>query len=114
MASRRRASDLCLPGNDFWLFDDSSSGSRIFPATVNILEDELAADTAVSRMCSMAFEAVWDRSIPYAGHRMTRTSRIPAQDRRHPSRRRPDRAGKVSGCELARGEYEPVPAKIRW
>jgi hypothetical protein len=27
---------------------------------------QLVADTAVARMCSTAFEAIWDRSIPHA------------------------------------------------
>jgi hypothetical protein len=37
----------------------------------HILEDELVSDTAVARMCSAAFEAVWGRSIPHAEYRST-------------------------------------------
>src|SRR6185437_1733974 len=68
---RRRASDLCLPGNDFWLFDDRLVRFSYFSGDGHILEDELAADTAVARMCSTAFEAVWDRSVPHAEYRPT-------------------------------------------
>ena len=68
---RRRASNLCLRGNDFWLFDDRLIRFSYFSGDGHILEDELVADTAVARMCSTAFEAVWDRSIPHAEYRPT-------------------------------------------
>src|SRR5712671_1732059 len=32
-----------------------------FSGDGHILEDELVADTAIARMCSTTFEAVWDR-----------------------------------------------------
>ena len=63
---RRRASDLCLPGNDFWLFDDRLIRFSYFSGDGHILEDELVSDPAVARMCSAAFEAVWERSVPHA------------------------------------------------
>jgi hypothetical protein len=68
---RRRASDLCLPGNDFWLFDDRLIRFSYFSGDGHILEDELVSDTAVARMCSAAFEAVWEHSIPHAEYRST-------------------------------------------
>lgn len=68
---RRRASDLRLPGNDFWLFDDRLIRFSYFSGDGYILEDELVADTAVAGMCSAAFEAVWDRSTPHAEYRPT-------------------------------------------
>ncbi len=40
-----------------------------FSGDGHILEDELVSDTAVVRMCSAAFEAVWERSIPHAEYR---------------------------------------------
>jgi hypothetical protein len=66
---RRRASDLCLPANDFWLFDDRLVRFSYFSGDGDILEDELITDPAVTQMCSAAFEAVWARSIPHARYR---------------------------------------------
>jgi hypothetical protein len=68
---RRRASDLCLPGNDFWLFDDRLVRFSYFSGDGHILEDELVLDPAVARMCSAAFEDVWERSIPHGEYRPT-------------------------------------------
>lgn len=66
---RRRASDLCLPGNDFWLFDDRVIRFSYFSGAGDILEDELVSDPVVARMCAAAFEAAWARGIPHADYR---------------------------------------------
>lgn len=66
---RKRASDLCLPGNDFWLFDDHLIRFHHFSGDGEIVGDELIADPAVIRMCAAAFEAVWERAIPHAIYR---------------------------------------------
>jgi hypothetical protein len=66
---RRRASDLCLPTNDYWLFDDRLVRFHYFSGTGEIVEDELVSDPAVIRMCATAFEAVWERAIPHADYR---------------------------------------------
>ena len=66
---RRVASDLCLPGNDFWLFDDRLIRFHHFSGEGEVVEDELCADPAVIRMCSAAFEAVWGRAVPHADYR---------------------------------------------
>jgi hypothetical protein len=68
---RRRASDLCLPGNDFWLFDEKLIRFSYFSGDGHILEDEMVSDTAVAQMCSAAFEAIWERAIPHADYRLT-------------------------------------------
>ena len=68
---RRRASDLCVPGNDFWLFDDRLIRFHHFSGDGEIVEDELVTDPAVIRMCAAAFELVWDRAIPHADYRPT-------------------------------------------
>ena len=65
---RRRAADLCLPGNDFWLFDDRLIRFSYFSGAGDIMEDEMVSDPAVARMCSAAFEAAWARSIPHADY----------------------------------------------
>jgi hypothetical protein len=66
---RRRTSDLCLPGNDFWVFDKRLVRFSHFAGNGEFLEDELADDPAVVELCTSAFEAVWDRAIPHAEYR---------------------------------------------
>jgi hypothetical protein len=68
---RRRASDLCLPGNDFWLFDDRTIQFHHFDGNGRVVEDELCADPRVIAMCARSFEAVWERAIPHADYRLS-------------------------------------------
>jgi hypothetical protein len=41
---------LCLPGNDFWLFDKKLIRFSYFSGDGHILEDEMVSDRAVARM----------------------------------------------------------------
>lgn len=66
---RRMASDLCLPGNDYWLFDERLVRFHYFSGDGEIVEDELVSDAAIARTCARAFEAVWERAIPHADYR---------------------------------------------
>jgi len=66
---RRLASDLCLPGNDFWLFDERLVRFHLFSGEGEIIEDLLTSDAAVARMCAEAFEAAWTRAIPHADYK---------------------------------------------
>ncbi len=66
---RRRASDLCLPGNDFWLFDDRLIRFHYFSGDGEIVQDELCSDPAVIAACAAAFEAVWERAVPHDSYR---------------------------------------------
>lgn len=66
---RRRASDLGLPGNDFWVFDNDLAQIHHFSGTGEIVEDELVSDPAVTQLCRTAFEAIWERAIPHADYR---------------------------------------------
>jgi len=66
---RTRASDLCLPGNDFWVLDDRLVQFHYFAGDGRWLFDELTEDPAVVKMCAMAFEAVWERAIPHEKYR---------------------------------------------
>ena len=66
---RRQASDLCLAGNDFWVFDDRLVRFSYFAGHGELLEDELVDDPAVVRLCASAFEGVWERAIPHAEYR---------------------------------------------
>jgi hypothetical protein len=62
---RRRASDIPLPGNDFWLVDDRLVRWNHFTGDGSSAEGEISTDPAVARLCSTAFEAVWDRAQPH-------------------------------------------------
>ena len=63
---RRQASDLCLPGNDFWAFDERLVRFHHFSGDGDIVEDEIVTDPAQVRLCLSAFESVWQRAIPHA------------------------------------------------
>ncbi|MEU6991617.1 DUF6879 family protein [Streptomyces sp. NPDC046465] len=70
---RRRASDLALPGNDFWLFDDSLVVFLHFTGDGELSPDgdeERTTDPAQARLCSTAFEAVWGRAVPHEEYRI--------------------------------------------
>jgi hypothetical protein len=66
---RRRASDLCLPGNDFWLFDNRLIRFSYFSGAGDVMEDELVDDPAIARMCAAAFDGAWARGIPHTSYR---------------------------------------------
>jgi hypothetical protein len=66
---RRRASDLCLPGNDFWVFDNRLVRFGYFAGDGEYLDDEMTDDPAVVHMCSGAFEQVWERAIDHDDYR---------------------------------------------
>ncbi|MFJ5303770.1 DUF6879 family protein [Streptomyces sp. NPDC088350] len=62
---RRRASDLLLPGNDFWIFDDSLIRVHHFSGDGGSVDDELLDDPELIRVCATAFERIWERAIPH-------------------------------------------------
>lgn len=65
---RRHASDLALPGNDFWLIDDRLIVFHIFDGEGEIPDGEdeqIVTDPAVIRLCADSFEAVWARAVPH-------------------------------------------------
>jgi hypothetical protein len=66
---RRLASSIALPGNDFWLFDDSTVVFTVFTGEGNVLERQLTTDPAVVELCQAAFEAVWSIAIPHSEYR---------------------------------------------
>ncbi|MER8067476.1 DUF6879 family protein [Streptomyces sp. NPDC094034] len=71
---RRRASDLLLPGNDFWLFDDSLVVFLHFAGDGEASpegDEERTSDPAIARLCSTAFRAVWERAIPHEEYRLS-------------------------------------------
>ncbi|MGH3157786.1 MAG: DUF6879 family protein [Streptosporangiaceae bacterium] len=63
---RRQASDLCLPGNDFWVLDDRLVRFGYFAGNGDYLGEEMSDDPALVHLCTSAFEAVWERSTDHA------------------------------------------------
>jgi len=68
---RRRASDLCVPGNDFWAFDGRLVLFVHFAGDGEFVEHEISDDPATVRLCTSAFEAVWERAIDHARYAPT-------------------------------------------
>ncbi|MGW7295097.1 DUF6879 family protein [Streptomyces xiamenensis] len=62
---RRQASDIAMPGNDFWLFDDHLVEWNHFTGDGELVGHELTVDQAVVRLCGSAFETVWQRAVPH-------------------------------------------------
>lgn len=64
---RRRASDIPLPGNDFWLLDDRLVQFHHFTGTGDWAADgkERTTDPAAVALCRAAFETVWERGVPH-------------------------------------------------
>ncbi|MEU8735089.1 DUF6879 family protein [Streptomyces tendae] len=62
---RRRASDIAVPGNDFWLFDDQVVRWNHFDGEGRSLGPEVTDDPAAAKLCATAFEEVWARATPH-------------------------------------------------
>ncbi|MDI3419494.1 DUF6879 family protein [Streptomyces luteolus] len=63
---RRQASDIALPGNDFWIYDGQLVKFNHFTGSGSSAGQEMTHDPAVARLCLTAFEAVWERAVPHA------------------------------------------------
>ncbi len=68
---RRRASDLLLPGNDFWVFDNARVRFGYFAGDGRYLDDEMVDDSRVVQGCAASFDAVWERAVPHEDYRLT-------------------------------------------
>ncbi len=68
--ARTSASDLALPGNDYWVFDDRVVRFHYFAGDGRWTYDELRDEPQVVKLCRDAFEAVWDRSVPHEDYRL--------------------------------------------
>ncbi|MYV55035.1 hypothetical protein GT042_21505 [Streptomyces sp. SID3212] len=64
---RRRASDIPLPGNDFWLIDGRRVMFHFFTGDGDWADPgfETTDDPAAVRLCASAFETVWERGVPH-------------------------------------------------
>lgn len=69
---RRHASDLALPGNDFWLFDGELVVFLHFAGNGELAPDdeEVSTGPAAVELCASAFEAVWQRAVPHADYHL--------------------------------------------
>lgn len=63
--SRRQATDIALPGNDFWLFDSSLVLLNYFDGEGENMEVELTEAPEAAKLCESAFESVWKRATPH-------------------------------------------------
>ncbi|MER5636520.1 DUF6879 family protein [Kitasatospora sp. NPDC002227] len=63
---RRGATDLALPGNDFWVFDDQLLLVNHFDGDGEWTSPEQTDDQNTVKLCATAFEAVWDRATPHS------------------------------------------------
>ncbi|MFG3268463.1 DUF6879 family protein [Streptomyces bobili] len=68
---RRQASDIALPGNDFWLIDGRLIRWNHFAGDGGSAPGEISEDPAAARLCAEAFEAVWQRAIPHAEYKIS-------------------------------------------
>ncbi|MGI5446753.1 DUF6879 family protein [Streptomyces sp. CA-243310] len=62
---RREASDIPLPGNDFWLFDDRLIRWNHFTGEGASGPGEVSEDPAAALLCAEAFREVWARAYPH-------------------------------------------------
>lgn len=63
---RRLASDLLLPGNDLWIFDDELIRFGLFSGDGAFVGHVMEDDSDVVKTCAASVEAVWLRAIPHA------------------------------------------------
>jgi hypothetical protein len=68
---RRRASDIALPGNDFWLIDDRLIRWNHFTGNGASGGGEISEDPAAAKLCAEAFETVWARAIPHDDYKIS-------------------------------------------
>jgi hypothetical protein len=66
---RRLASDLALPGNDYWLFDQRLAVFNHFTGGGQAVGNELCEVPATLKLCADAFASVWERAVPHSDYR---------------------------------------------
>ncbi|GAA2020741.1 hypothetical protein GCM10009839_16900 [Catenulispora yoronensis] len=66
---RGRASEIMLPGNDFWIFDNRIVMFQLFAGNGAFVDATVTETPEVVARCVDAFEAIWTRSIPHDEYR---------------------------------------------
>jgi hypothetical protein len=69
--ARRRASDIALPGNDFWLIDGRLIRWNHFAGNGASGGGEVSEDPVTAKLCADAFEAVWERATPHEDYKIS-------------------------------------------
>ena len=66
-----QASDLALPGNDFWVIDDHTVLFNHFTGDGDWAAEpfELRTEPAVIKLCATAFDSAWERAVDHADYR---------------------------------------------
>nr|WP_202423397.1 DUF6879 family protein [Nocardiopsis alba] len=67
---RDRATDIALPGNDFWLFDDKVLRVAHFSGDGHFLRGEITEHPDLVRLCASAFDTVWSRATDHEAFRL--------------------------------------------
>ncbi|WKX70917.1 DUF6879 family protein [Streptomyces sp. XD-27] len=64
---RRQASEIALPGNDFWVFDGRLVQFNHFTGDGDWADPKysMSEDPAVVKLCVSAFEAVWEQAVDH-------------------------------------------------
>jgi hypothetical protein len=68
---RQRVSDLALPGNDVWIFDDSVLQFCFFAGDGRFMGNDVSTDPEVVKLCVSAFEAAWERGVDHDQYSIT-------------------------------------------
>lgn len=69
--ARRRASDIALPGNDFWLIDGRVIRWNHFTGDGASGGGEASEDPDAAKLCAEAFETVWGRAVPHENYKIS-------------------------------------------
>jgi hypothetical protein len=68
---RRQASDLALPGNDFWLFDERVVMLNYFSGEGDSAGHEVSSEPDLIKFFASSFAAVWARAVPHGQYQPT-------------------------------------------
>ncbi|SDH09076.1 hypothetical protein SAMN05421505_11188 [Sinosporangium album] len=67
---RRAVSDLALPGNDVWIFDDRMVQFCHFAGDGTWVSNDESEDPATVKLCATAFASAWDRAVDHSEYRI--------------------------------------------
>lgn len=62
---RRLASDLLIPANDLWLFDQNLIRFGLFSGEGTFVGHTFSDDPALIKSVSESFESIWNRAVPH-------------------------------------------------
>ncbi|MFD7714249.1 DUF6879 family protein [Streptomyces sp. NPDC059814] len=62
---RRLTTNLSLPGNDYWLFDERLARIHHFAGDGALVEDEFSTESRLLKCLADSFETLWGHGIPH-------------------------------------------------